>query len=108
MSTTLHIVDEPEYISQGIMMDDPGAMWRWPDLDRDGREAWVIVLPNRAGIWWTTYVADDSNIDGSTTGRMWEVTGEPPNITVTPSINAGDGAGPGNWHGHINDGVMTP
>jgi hypothetical protein len=109
MATRLHIVDPPEgeHVTQGTMMDDPGAMWRWPDLDRDGREAWVIVLPNRAGIWWTTYIADDDP-DGGSTGRMWEVTGEPPNITVSPSINAGDGPGPGNWHGWIKDGVMTP
>ena len=106
MSTRLHIVDEPEYVTQGTMMDDPGAMWRWPDLDREGREAWVVVLPNRAGIWWTTYVADDP--EGGKKDVMWEVTGTPPDITVTPSINAGDGPGPGNWHGHITNGVMEP
>lgn len=104
MPTRLHIVDPPpEELRQWTYRDDPGAMWRWPDLDRDGREAWVIVLPNRAGIWWTTYLAD-----GTDPPQMWDVTGEPPNITVSPSINAGDGPGPGNWHGWIRDGVMTP
>lgn len=83
------------------MKEDPGAMWRQPDYDRDGREAWCIVLPNEAGLWWTTYLADG-------TDQMWEVTGEPPNITVHPSINAGDNPGKGNWHGHIKDGEMTP
>ena len=38
----------------------------------------------------------------------WDVTGEPPNITVNPSINAGDGPGPHNWHGCIKDGEMNP
>jgi hypothetical protein len=103
VSATLHIVEAPADFNQGSMADDPGAMWRQPDLDRDAREAWVIVLPNRAGIWWTTYLAD-----GPEGGRMWNVTGEPPSITVTPSINAGDGPGPHNWHGHITNGVMTP
>ena len=103
MPTQLHIIDPPtdEPLRQRTYRDDPGAMWRWPDLDRDGREAWCIVLPNRAGLWWTTYLADG-------TDRMWDVRGEPPNITVAPSINAGDGPGPGKWHGWIKDGVMTP
>ena len=101
--TRLHIIDPPvdEPLRQWTYKDDPGAMWRWPDLDADGREAWVVVLPNEAGIWWTTYYATG-------TEQMWEVTGEPPNITVSPSINAGDGPGKGNWHGFITDGVMTP
>jgi len=101
---SLYIIEPPEgEPNHAQLMDKPGAMWRWPDLDRDGREAWVIVLPNRAGIWWTTYLAD-----GPDGGQMWDVTGEPPNITVKPSINAGDGPGVGNWHGWITDGAMTP
>lgn len=103
LTVRLHVVDAPEETRQWTLRDDPGAMWRAPELDRDGREAWCVVLPNRAGVWWTTYLADG---DGG--GRMWEVTGEPPNITVSPSINAGDGDGPGNWHGWIKDGAMTP
>jgi hypothetical protein len=97
----LYVIDAPgDGFSHGTLVHHPGAMWRQPDYDRDGREAWVIVLPNRSGIWWTTYVAEQ--------GGLWQVTGEPPKITVNPSINAGDGPGPGNWHGWIKDGVMTP
>lgn len=104
MPAQLHIIDPAPLPSrQWTLRDDPGAMWRDPTLDRDGREAWCIVLPNHAGLWWTTYLAD-----GTEPPRMWEVTGEPPNITVSPSINAGDGPGPRNWHGWIRDGVMTP
>jgi hypothetical protein len=108
VSAQLHIVDRP-VDERGVvndhwgLVDDPGAMWRIPDWDKDGRECWAIVLPNRAGIWWTTYRAGNN-----TDGPLWEVTGEPPNITVNPSINAGDGPGPHNWHGWIKDGVMTP
>lgn len=101
MPTYLHIVEHPGESRQWTLRDDPGAMWREPDFDRDGREAWCIVLPNRAGLWWTTYQADE-------TGRMWEITGAPPHITVSPSINAGDGNGPHNWHGWINNGIMNP
>jgi hypothetical protein len=75
-------------------------MFRWSAFDVEGRECWCISLPNKAGLWWTTYEADGS-------GQMWGVTGEPPNLTVNPSINAGDGPGPHNWHGWITDGVMS-
>ena len=101
MSVRLHIIESPGKSFRWTFKHDPGAMWRNPDLDPDGREAWVIVLPNKAGVWWTTELAKG-------TERMWDVTGEPPNITVSPSINAGDGPGPGNWHGWIKDGEMTP
>lgn len=96
----LYVIDHPNTESNvSTLMGHPGAMWREPEFDRDGREAWVIVLPNRAGDWWTTWDSPQG---------MWQVDGEPPKITVSPSINAGDGPGPGNWHGWIKDGVMTP
>lgn len=100
MPTNLHIIDPPqdEPLRSWTYSNDPGAMWRWPDLDRDGREAWCIVLPNMAGLWWTTYLADKTDPP-----KMWEVSGTPPNITVHPSIDAGS-----RWHGWIKDGVMTP
>lgn len=108
MSTQLHVVERPRD-EDGTpddwwgLADDPGAMWRVPEWDKDGRECWAIALPNRAGIWWTTYRAGDN-----TNGPLWDVTGEPPNITVKPSINAGENDTPHGWHGFITDGVMTP
>jgi len=103
MSTKLHIVDPPpeEDFNYYSYIDDPGAMFRWPDFDTEDREGWCISLPNRAGLWWTTYKASGTN-------EMWDVIGVPPNITVKPSINAGDDPGPGNWHGFITNGVMEP
>jgi hypothetical protein len=96
----LYVIDHPiDDTSVGTLTRHPGAMWREPKFDRDGREAWAIVLPNRCGCWWTTWVSPQG---------MWQVSGEPPKLTVHPSINAGDGPGPGNWHGWIKDGVMTP
>lgn len=76
-------------------------MWRLPDSDIEGLEAWFIVLPNGAGGWTTT---DTSSIRGSKErGPRWTVTGTPPNITVSPSIDASP-----EWHGWIRDGVMEP
>lgn len=77
----------------------PGSMWRDPDMDREGREAWAVVLPNGA-LWYTTDTADGHD------GFGWEVTGTPPRITVNPSIDDADPHNP--WHGWIRDGVMTP
>lgn len=97
MPAHLHIVDPPnEEPRSWTLQEDPGAMWRWPPFDKDGREAWCVVLPNGAGLLWTTYEADES-------GKMWDVSGIPPNITVHPSIDAGT-----LWHGWIKDGEMTP
>jgi hypothetical protein len=102
----LYVIDRPNHgqdtgPATHVLGHHAGAMWREPALDTDGRECWVIVLPNRAGSWWTTYGAQGSH-DG------WSVTGSAPALTVNPSINAGDAPGPGNWHGWIRDGMLTP
>lgn len=67
-----------------------GAMFR---SEYDGREGWMIVLPGSA-IWHTEMRTAD--------GQPWEVTGEAPKLTVTPSINV-----VGVWHGWIRDGVLV-
>lgn len=80
-----------------MLKDIPGAMWRDPEMDVDGLECWAIVLPNGT-IWYTTERAGAS-------GNRWTVTGEPPNITVTPSIDDRDPNRP--WHGWIRDGEFV-
>jgi Family of unknown function (DUF6527) len=75
----------------------PGAMVRadwYPGGDRG--ESWLVVLPD-GGTWITTQQA--------TSGGYWSVTGQPPNITVEPSIfhNA-----PAGWHGFIRAGELVP
>jgi hypothetical protein len=117
MPAQLHIVERPD--SRWDFIGDPGAMWRAPEHDRspgdplcpEGREAWYVVLPNRAGLWWTTLESWEKATDtepAHPSGKLWTVEGEPPNITVTPSIDAGENDKPHGWHGHINNGVMTP
>lgn len=83
----------------------PGDMWRDPVMDIDGLEAWGIVLPNNT-VWYTT-------VEASGGGGRWTVTGDPPNITVTPSIwdktPGRDSAGQAReWHGWIRDGALVP
>jgi hypothetical protein len=71
----------------------PGAMWR---CDCHSELGWLVMLPNGAGPWCTLATAGG-------TGNRWTVTGDPPKITVKPSIND-----VGLWHGWITEGVMTP
>lgn len=68
----------------------PGEMWRVPSGDIQGRECWWIVLPNlkplgpgyASEITWRT-----TDRASSPPHELWEVTGEPPLITVSPSID---------------------
>ena len=92
--TRLRIVTRPQPLGRCEL--EPGDMWRDPDMDVDGVEAWAIVLPNHAGMFYTTQSAEL----GPGLGRFrWTVTGTPPEITVEPSINAEPA-----WHGRITAG----
>ena len=75
----------------------PGDMWREPEMDTDGIEAWLVMLPNGT-VWYTTERASGS-------GTRWDVTGTAPAITVSPSIWD---KSPGNeWHGWIRAGELV-
>lgn len=75
----------------------PGTMIRagWYDAHTPGRgDAWLVVLPD-GGTWISTQQASG--------GGSWTVTGDPPRITVTPSIWHD---APRGWHGWIRDGEL--
>ena len=109
MNIPLRLVDPfPE-------LREPGMMWRYLSGDTEGRECWWIVLPSHPdlGTW-----GHPSQINWRTTDRasapphdMWVVTGTPPLITVTPSIDVlrfVGGAREGSyWHGFITDGELV-
>ena len=115
--TALRIVDPfPPYETR-----EAGMMWRYPDGDIDGRECWWIILPPSAEqgtpghpgqlSWCTTDRASDPPHE------LWGVTGTPPLITVTPSIDIlrfvvgpdGKHVRDGSyWHGFITNGELTP
>lgn len=84
----------------------PGAMIRAPwrdDSPDNGCPAYVVFLPN--GSHWCTREA--STMPGSNQlGPQWTVTGTPPNITVSPSIDDRSPSRP--WHGWIRDGELIP
>ncbi len=66
----------------------PGDMW-WLDMG-GGVKALVLRLPGHPHNAW---YSDD---------QWWTWTGEPPNITVSPSLHI-----PGEWHGWVRDGVLV-
>lgn len=97
----------------------PGMMWRYEAGDAIGRECWWIVLPNNKPV----EPGLPSRISWRTTDKaakpphsMWEVSGEAPNITVSPSVDVEcwrvgadgkpyrDGS---HWHGWITDGKLV-
>jgi hypothetical protein len=81
----------------------PGAMIRAPWRDSEGRPpAWTVFLPN--GAYWNTN--DPSSGEGNKLGPLWEVTGNAPLITVSPSIDDRDPSRP--WHGWIRNGILEP
>jgi len=96
----------------------PGAMWKgsYPSSAefREGSgvpeefwtdDTWYVCLPNGAGPFCLDQPA--THFDPQTRkiiyGKRWERTGEPPNVTLSPSIDASPA-----WHGHLQNGVMTP
>lgn len=68
----------------------PGDMWF-------EHGCWAVVLPNMT-VWYSGIAAAD--------GAYWTLTGEAPNITVSPSINDTDPNHP--WHGWIRNGELVP
>lgn len=81
----------------------PGAIWRcdWMEDIKDNPYAgpdgkvWALMLPS--GYEWLIY-------GPSSNGGKWTVTGELPNITVSPSIAQQGGSV---YHGFVQGGVIT-
>ena len=100
---------------------EPGMCWRYTEGDVPGRECWWIVLPDPRGLTGTPGCV--SEVSWRTTDRatdppheMWDVTGTPPALTVSPSIDVecwrvvnGESVRDGSyWHGWIRNGVLEP
>ncbi len=86
-------------------MDDwePGMMWPLELLDEDSAGYSVVLCrhTDKAGRNWPIMWHTRQPAAG-TPGARWLVTGQPPNLTVTPSINV-----VGVWHGWIRNGELV-
>lgn len=114
MSTQCRLVERDAYPKL------PGDMWFDPDYNADElsdayREQWVgkrppivIMLPDK-----TRFCLDARNSTSKENGGHtgWEITGEPPNISASPSIHVmvgpmPDGRLEDSWHGWLKNGVL--
>jgi hypothetical protein len=110
------LVDREEQRARGEK-PQPGDMWYAPamlDPAHDGfylkhylsveyQRDWLgkrppieVCLPNG------DHFIVDTRVSNATDGHGWTVTGEAPNITVSPSINC-----IGRYHGWLRDGVLS-
>ncbi len=69
----------------------------WNSIKAKPRDPLIIVMP---GGW--DWCPDRMAFDGKKYSGGWNVEGDIPNITITPSINR-----MGNYHGWVRDGVIT-
>jgi hypothetical protein len=93
--TRLRVVERPG----DPWLADPGDTWACASEAHvlEGRPpCWVIRLPGVAFVFHT-------NQRSTETDELWEVEGEPPDLTVRPSIDV-----VGFWHGHVVGGEMYP
>jgi len=67
------------------------------------RKPLIVMIPARAGdsVYPYPFGIDTSTSEG-TRRHGWTVSGEPPNITVHPSIHL-----PGHYHGWLQNGVLS-
>lgn len=64
----------------------------------------IVVLPTGA----TFCLLSPTYKDGKAGPRGWTVTGDLPNVTVSPSIDYGEPDSDFHWHGHLKNGELTP
>jgi hypothetical protein len=81
--------DQRQYFLDHLASDEYRRDWA------EKRAPIAVCLPG--GSWWPI----DAKCSGSD-GPGWTITGEPPNLTAHPSINA-----EGSYHGWLQNGVLS-
>jgi hypothetical protein len=82
-----------------------GAMTWWSH-EREPHDAAPRPMPHLAVMTPAGLVCLDCPATDPPHG-YWTRTGEPPSVTVTPSLNISEGE-PTAWHGFLAGGVLTP
>lgn len=116
MTWTCHFITEADATALGADgLLRPGHMWYEPGLlgysvgnprrpatnyfrDNAHRAPIVVYLPGRIEF----HVDGPALREGIPVGVGWEVSGNPPRLTVAPSIDIA-----GIYHGHLIDGVLS-
>jgi hypothetical protein len=88
----------------GAMFFDPDCHWADACKRPDGR-CLVVKVPGRDGAGNVRGFLWPIDHPSSGGGPGWTRTGEPPNVTASPSINYAMGAL--GYHGWLQDGVLT-
>lgn len=79
-----------------------------PEYIRDWatrRDPIEVIIPGP--ICWCVDVRATDKATGKRLDYGWTVTGQPPRITLTPSVDTSGPLRPNGWHGWIKDGVIT-
>lgn len=84
--------DNPERLRGRYLSEEYFQRWY------DKRPPLLVCLPN--GTFWCIDSLPAKGESG------WDVTGEPPNITVSPSIYNGPGQ-PNAYHGFLSNGILS-
>lgn len=80
-----------------------GEMWFYKPWQESKQSADYKAHRQGKPMLWVQLPGGPFCLDGTyTDGAQWSWTGEPPNITVSPSINE-----EGTWHGWIRAGEIT-
>lgn len=100
-------VEQFRRVDSGEVLEGPdhnlpaGALWyandKWPFYYPNPQDGKVLACKTPGGVW----IIDGRANNGPKDAAGWSRTGEPPNVTVTPSIQAG-------WyHGWLRNGELV-
>jgi hypothetical protein len=125
----LRLIDPPRFAMDGSTFKpgdcwyaragDGGVYYWWADSDRLVKPAggdYADIAPEHAGCRPMLVALPNGGVhclqtpayrDGKPGPRGWTVTGNLPNVTVSPSINYGTPGTPWHWHGFITSGEMA-
>lgn len=102
MTTTCFMVDSTLdcWLDNGA--PNVGAMcWRYHELDKNDTDP--LPFPHLGVMTKAGLVCLDCPESSEPYGK-WTRTGDPPKVTVKPSLNVNDES----WHGHLTAGVLIP
>jgi hypothetical protein len=99
------------WTGDGMGTQRVGAIFWWSHETRPERDTSPRPPPHLAVMTPAGIVCLDCPATRGEPGRYWTVTGTPPKVTATPSLDINPQDPPNDsphWHGFLTDGVLTP